>query len=179
MREIHKTPFDLAEQIRKDHNGIMGVELFMGHDGHNACALKDYSGEVGKGESGRSLLDAIEKALSNHRLRTLSCNMTFAREQVEDAIKTAIKSFGGPDDDASDRIFNTAGFQQAINSTGYRLHDSDVIELLSNHRQVVRLSGGSHWLLLPHQTYRYQPPATYAGFADSEEKEESTAPMPC
>lgn len=171
-----ENPFELAEKIRKEHNGIMGVYLFLGHDGHNECTLRDYGYEIGKGESGHSLLDAIHKALSNYRYRTLTSNMSFARETVEVAIEKAIESFGSMGIN-SDRVFNTAGFQQAINSTGnYRLMDSDVIELLSNHKQIVRLSGGAHWLLLPHQVYRYQEPLDSAASGHNSESVESSTP---
>jgi hypothetical protein len=148
-----ENPFELAEKIRTEHNGIMGVRLFLGHDGHNVCTLEDYDCEVGRGESGRSLMSAIENALSNFRYRSLTSGMVCGREAVEVAIDSAIKMFGGGDN----RIFNTADFQVAINSTGnYRLMDTDAVELLSNHRLVVRLAGGCHWLLLPHQIYRYE-----------------------
>lgn len=169
-------PLELAEKIRKEHNGIMGVYLFLGHDGHNECTLRDYDYEVGKGESGHSLLDAIHKALSNCRLRSLTSSMVDGREATEVAIEKAIKLFGSMGINEG-RVFNTAGFQQAINSTGnYRLMDSDVIELLSSHRQVVRLAGGAHWLLLPHQTYRYEELCGSAVSGNNKDSAESSTP---
>jgi hypothetical protein len=150
-------PLDLAEQVRAEHNGIMGVTLFLGHDGHNVCTLTDYDGEVGKGESGYGMTDAIRKALSDFRYRSLSSGAVAGREAVEVAIEAAIKAFG----DKGDGLFNTAGFQGAINAASiYRLTDSDVVKLLSGHRQLVRLAGGAHWLRLPHQHYRYEAGAT-------------------
>jgi hypothetical protein len=159
--------FELAEQVRREHNGIMSVHLFLGHDGHNVCILEDYNGEVGKGESGRTLSEAINKALSNFRYRELTSGVVAGREAVEVAISDAIKLFGGGD------IFNTASFQVSINSARrFRLMDADVINLLCNHRQIVRLAGGEHWLRLPHQIYRYASPAeAERGHADDSERE--------
>lgn len=59
-----------AEELRRAHNGIGGVYLYLGHDGDNGCSLKDFDAkEVGKGGSGRSLLEAVERAERdwNHR----------------------------------------------------------------------------------------------------------------
>lgn len=57
------TAIKKAEQLRLEHNGIGGVYLYLGHDGDNQCVLKDGSAkEVGKANSGRSMLEAIERA---------------------------------------------------------------------------------------------------------------------
>lgn len=59
-----------AEQLRLDHNGIGGVYLYFGHDGDNKCVLKDGGAkEVGTANSGRSMLEAIERAEKDWRSR--------------------------------------------------------------------------------------------------------------
>jgi hypothetical protein len=53
----------ILEELRREHNGIGGVYVYMGHDGDNLCELKDGSSKViGRGRSGRSLLEAVERA---------------------------------------------------------------------------------------------------------------------
>lgn len=63
----------LAEELRVEHNGIGGVYLYLGHDGDNVCELKDFSAkEVGKGHCGRSLLEAVQPAVTDRAERRAS-----------------------------------------------------------------------------------------------------------
>lgn len=54
---------EAVEKIRRDHNGVFSVELFFGHDGHNACSFWNYETELAKGESGRSMEEAVGRCL--------------------------------------------------------------------------------------------------------------------
>jgi hypothetical protein len=60
-------PF-LIEKIRTEHNGVFAVNLFFGHDGHNVCWFKDYDRQLAKGESGRSMQEAVERCIAEWQL---------------------------------------------------------------------------------------------------------------
>ena len=62
--------YDTVEQIRCKHNGVMSVELFFGHDGHNVCRFSPYSPDppLAEGESGRSMQEAVDRCVSAWRL---------------------------------------------------------------------------------------------------------------
>lgn len=69
----------LAEELRVKHNGIGGVYLYLGHDGDNGCTLKDSDAKpVAKGGSGRSLLEAIQRAVTDRNERRSRDRITFA-----------------------------------------------------------------------------------------------------
>ena len=57
-----------VEKVRTEHNGVMSVELFFGHDGHNVCRFKSYDGLLGEGESGRSMQEAVDRCYEAWRL---------------------------------------------------------------------------------------------------------------
>lgn len=157
---------ELAKELSKQHNGIFTVELHLGHDGHNVCVLRNYEAEVGRGESGRDLMDAVEKAASNWRLRRYrGVDVTSSHPSVEgdilrEALEAAHSAFKGPNAEASDGIFTTVHFEVAFNAArgGAKplpLRQEDIVELLCSLPNVVRLHGGSHWMLLPGQHRRY------------------------
>jgi hypothetical protein len=53
------------DTIRAEHNGVFGIYLFMGHDGHFSCEFKDYDKTISKGESGRSLFEAVDRCIDS------------------------------------------------------------------------------------------------------------------
>ncbi len=53
----------LIERIRTEHNGVFGVDLFFGHDGHNACSFRNYERVIVTGISGRSMQEAVERCI--------------------------------------------------------------------------------------------------------------------
>jgi hypothetical protein len=57
--------WEIVEEIRTQHNGIMSVTTFMGHDGHNVCRFHDYQSIPASGESGRSMQEAVERCVEN------------------------------------------------------------------------------------------------------------------
>lgn len=148
MQELEA--IELAEKLRKDHNGIFGVRLFLGHDGHNVCRLEDYDKEIGHGESGRSLLEAIQSARADWRFRILRASPN----TILDHAKEAVRLFG----DKGDGLFNTAGFQRAVEENYHaRLSGEQAEEILERSARVVRLKGGCHWMLLPDGYERFLP----------------------
>lgn len=63
----------MAEELRLEHNGIGGVYLYLGHDGDNVCELKDSDAKrVGHGCSGRSPLEAIQRAYADFCKRRIT-----------------------------------------------------------------------------------------------------------
>jgi hypothetical protein len=56
--------WEQVEQIRKEHNGIFGVRLFLGHDGHNVCRFDTYDETLAEGESGRSMQEAVDRCIA-------------------------------------------------------------------------------------------------------------------
>lgn len=151
LRQSYEEAIRLAEKVRTEDNGVFGVKLFLGHDGHNVCMLEDYNKEIGRGESGHSLLNAVLAALSDWRYRNLLSPSTWARDTVETAIERAIQEFGG----GAEGIFNTAGFETAINTDAYAaLTGVQIVALLETNPRIVRLHGGYHWLRLPGMYHR-------------------------
>lgn len=151
IENIDETALDVAERLRTQHNGIFGVRLFLGHDGNNQCILEDYDGVIGEAQSGIDLRDAIYKALHNKNYRFLT-----STESGKSAVLTALSLAGEFFGEKGDGVFNTGCFQRAINqvSNSY-INTLDCVEILLNHSQVVRLSGGAHWLLLPNGFVRF------------------------
>lgn len=60
----NKPWYELIEEVRTEHNGIFGVQLFFGHDGNNVCRFSDYYLEKASGESGRSMQEAVERCIN-------------------------------------------------------------------------------------------------------------------
>jgi hypothetical protein len=141
----------IAEQLRRRHNGIMSVHLAMGHDGANQCFLRNYEGVIGQGESGRSLLEAVQRAESDWRRRRYWNHYT-----PTDIAAIAAEIHAGADH-KSDGVFSTASFQSAIEQTShdYRLTAEEAVTILRDEPRIVRLSGGCHWLVLPGQYARH------------------------
>jgi hypothetical protein len=137
-----------AERLRLEHNGIGGVYLFLGHDGHNTCTLKDIDAKpVGQGESGRSLLEAVERAESDWRARRL-----WQTHSVLELAHAAAKLYGGVDG-ARCYTFRTATFQAAVAEHGVDLPPDVAVSLLVACGHVVRLHDGHTWYLLPFEKY--------------------------
>jgi hypothetical protein len=141
--------FRRLEELRNSHNGIMSVEVFMGHDGHNSIKFRDYDGVIAEGDGGRTLLDTVNRAESDWRFRKL-IGTAHGHRTVEDVVQVALEKFGSP------LVFNTACFQTAINTDAYaQLLDEHCLQLLMQHPRIVRLKGGCHWLWLPDGFTRY------------------------
>lgn len=63
------TPWnELVEEVRREHNGVFGVRLFFGHDGHNVCRFDTYDETLAEGESGRSMQEAVERCIDAWKL---------------------------------------------------------------------------------------------------------------
>lgn len=144
--------FDVVEKIRVSHNGVFGIRLYLGHDGHFACDLEDYDKVIGHGESGRCILEAIERAQQDQRFRILQANFSWG--VIMASVKKAVAA-----SDRDDSIFTSAEFLTAINqgTADAKISQQQAIELLSNNSCIVRLHGGSHWLLLPNGHRRHEP----------------------
>lgn len=54
----------LVEEVRLQHNGVMSVELFFGHDGHNVCRFRNYEKQLAEGDSGVSMQIAVERCIA-------------------------------------------------------------------------------------------------------------------
>lgn len=63
--ELHKA-ITLADAIRRDHNGIMQVEIHLGHDGDNTVRLKDYDKTLAE-HSCDNLLRSVEEVVCKWR----------------------------------------------------------------------------------------------------------------
>jgi hypothetical protein len=149
MGNSEEQAFQRLEQLRQQHNGIMSVEVFMGHDGHNAVRFRDYDKVIGEDASGGSLLDTVQKAESDWRYRNLTTT-DYGHNTITKALHNALKLFG------SETVFNTACFQRAINTDGYAtLTNAHCLQILLNHPRIVRLKGGCHWLMLPDGFTKY------------------------
>jgi hypothetical protein len=55
---------ETVEHIRREHNGVMRIDLYFGHDGDNVCRFSSYDKELAKGESGHSMQEAVERCVS-------------------------------------------------------------------------------------------------------------------
>lgn len=54
---------EIVELVRTNHNGVMAVFLYFGHDGDNNCRFADGDGRtMAEGGSGRSMQEAVEIA---------------------------------------------------------------------------------------------------------------------
>ncbi len=151
MNDTNAQAIEIADKIRRQHNGIFRVDIYLGHDGDNVVTFGSYENNIGKGESGTSLLEAVERAWADWRWRKL-VGTDFGKEAVMDAVQVAITEFGGPE-----QVFNSAGFYQAINTPDAyaKIGTSHCQDILENHPRIVRLSGGAHWLLLPCEHTRF------------------------
>lgn len=70
------------EDFRKQHNGVFGIELFFGHDGHNVCRFKSYYHLLAEGESGRSMQEAVERCVQAFEKWRESMNKTVNVEEL-------------------------------------------------------------------------------------------------
>jgi hypothetical protein len=142
-----------ANRLREEHNGIQGVYLYLGHDGDNVCTLKKSDGEVyGKGDSGRTLLEAVERAerdFLNKRFWRRRDAMVVAEHAAE-----RFRDEGGAVE--SPLVFNTACFQSVVEEGGGYIPTPEEVEhLLAQRPEIVRLKGGCHWLVLPNGYHRF------------------------
>lgn len=71
-----------VEDFRKQHNGVFGIELFFGHDGHNVCRFKSYYHKLAEGESGRSMQEAVERCVEAFEKWRESMNKTVNVEEL-------------------------------------------------------------------------------------------------
>jgi hypothetical protein len=55
------TPYELIEQVRREHNGVFRVDLYFSHDGDNVCKFSDYDRQLALGESSTSMTQAIAR----------------------------------------------------------------------------------------------------------------------
>ena len=142
---------ELANNIRTAHNGVAGVYLYLGHDGDNVCDLRDSSrAVVGTGGSGRSLLEAVERAERSRRMGQFQKR----RDAVAGIAALAAERFAGNADATG--LFNTAHVQAVIEEQYcVKVTAEEVVDLLTAEPRVVRLHGGCHWFLLPKE-YRRQ-----------------------
>lgn len=151
QRSIDAKGFARANKLRREHNGIFGVHLFLGRDGHNECKLIDYNGTLGEGESGRSVLEAVDRAVADcRRTRFLKTGKT----ELAIAIDKAIERFG-----PGQPVFSAAGIQQYFRADdGWMPTGEHVAIVLRGMPEVVQLRGGCHWYLLPEGLKRHVPP---------------------
>ena len=133
-----------ADRIRREHNGIGGVYLYLGHDGGNSCELKDIDGRaVAKADSGRSLLQAVAKCEWNWRTSKI-------RQDPREAIDLAVLRY------AFASMFNTVGFIAVVRERyGIELPEDDADQILSKQLNLVRLHPGCVWLKLPKNHERH------------------------
>lgn len=166
IQDLHDA-IELAHRIRAEHNGIMGVRLFMGHDGHNACHLDDYDGEIGRGDSGGGMLRAVQDAYTDRRFRSLMLiNSSWVRQYLDDKIEEAVQKFGGQ----PNAVLNTACFQSVTQKIpGVEFSGDQVAAILSKHPRIIRLKGGCHWLRLPEDFEVYEG-YLHVVFAEGEKK---------
>jgi hypothetical protein len=59
--------WESVERIRKEHNGVFSVDLFLGHDGHNVCRFRDYTHIIAEGQSGRGMQQAVDRCIDEWR----------------------------------------------------------------------------------------------------------------
>lgn len=139
--------FILLEKTRQAHNGIMMVELSLGHDGHNVVQFLSGAVVLGEHTQGGSLLSVVKSALSDWQFRRLLSRETWAKSHISEAIDAAIAEFGTEEGDS---VFNSAQFLRAVNGgLDYPITQTQAVDLLRVNVRVVRLFGGAHWMLLP------------------------------
>lgn len=141
MRAYLEDAIKEADRIRREHNGIGGVYLYLGHDGDNVCEFKDIDGKtLAKESSGRNLFEAVglcEKAWNRAKwIKNARCMMDGAAYRFSGQL-------------VNDGCFNTAALQSEIREQ-YEVVASpdDVVAALTARKDVVRLAGGCHWLYL-------------------------------
>ena len=129
-----------ADRVRREHNGVGGVYLYLGHDGDNACEFRDFDGKVlAKANSGRTRLEAVQRCEVEWRRQAWVRNLWHL-------MVAASRRFG----DELNRVFNTANLQSEIREAhGLLVSGEAIAEALTARRDVIRLSGGCHWMLLP------------------------------
>jgi hypothetical protein len=136
----------IANNIREEHNGVFEVMISLGHDGNNVCVLRGYDKDVGRGESGTDLLDAVEKALGDWRKRK------FRKEADIVSLANEAILLRTPN---IHRVFSTADFQRVC---PVPLTPEDVDGMLIDQARIVRLATGAYWMLLPEGYHRYIAP---------------------
>lgn len=146
-----------ANLLRTDHNGIMCVELFMGHDGHNVCRLRDYEKILAEGESGRDLREAVMRAAEQWKV----ANLLKVYEPIVIAEKASL-DYNGPGPGLG--VFSTADVQAfARRQLGFTPDAEPLIKHIESCPRIVRLKGGCHWLILPDEMERDMGPEKVSG----------------
>ena len=75
IRDANKTiPWpEIVEFVRVNHNGVMAVYLYFGHDGDNECRFADGDGmTITKANSGRTMQEAVERCYYERHLANQS-----------------------------------------------------------------------------------------------------------
>jgi hypothetical protein len=73
----------LVEEIRTQHNGVMSVELYFGHDGHHVCKFRNYEKQLAEGDSGVSMQLAVERCIAEWLLELKAQNFAKNPELAE------------------------------------------------------------------------------------------------
>jgi hypothetical protein len=142
------------ESLRREHNGIFGVRVFLGHDGHNVVTLHDDDRELARGESGRSLDEAAQRAERAWRLGNFW--EFFKPHGIAEA---AAHEFDNANEPGNGGAFTTAAVQLHVKrETGWEMTGAEVAERLEASPRVVRLRGGDFWFLLPGTCERHIEP---------------------
>lgn len=140
----------VVECLRAEHNGIMGVYLYLGHDGDNICELKDgESKRIGFGQSGKSMSEAVQRAKADW-----AAERFWASYPVPMLADATIKRTGT---DKTTKVFTTTQFQQTMRafSTAAAIDASDwtlVNARLAASPWLVRVVGftdNPQWVVLP------------------------------
>lgn len=141
-----------ADRIRREHNGVGGVYLYLGHDGDNACEFWDIDAKpLAKASSGYSLLKAVQKCEQEWKTGKWTKNLPPLLEE-------ACNHWEKHQSHLQPKMFNTAGFQAAVREANNLVVTSeDVVAVLEKRADIVRLSGGCHWLVLPRGMMKYEP----------------------
>lgn len=157
--------FLLADRLRRDHNGVMYVCLGFSHDGGNYCWFDAdrYEEAVIRGDSGASMLEAVQRCMTEWRFQKLSSGQPWANELIEENAREACRFFDESSPLSNDvpNVFTTGWFQTVMNrdqATEGRLTDTQILRLLVRHARIVQLYGGSHWLILPEGVQRHLEP---------------------
>ena len=134
-----------ADRIRREHNGIGGVYLYLGHDGDNACEFRDFDGKLlAKATSGRTLFDAVQQCETEWRTQKWVKNLA-------SLIRGAAHRRGH---DRRDR-FTVDDLQLEIAGVhGVTPTENELTVALSKRVDLVRVSCAG-WFILPDGMYRY------------------------
>lgn len=74
---------EIVDRINREHNGVFGIRLFFGHDGHHACCFDSYTETLAEGDSGRSMQEAVERCVESWNLDRQA--RSFAKEPILNA----------------------------------------------------------------------------------------------